>query len=212
LTAYDEQDELEKLKTWWKNYGTAVVIGVLLGVGALAGYRYWTQHQEQRLQEASALYQQLVLSLREKKTEVARETGTLLLKDFPGTPYGGMAGLLLARLDFDSGDLKAARARLQWVMDNARDPATANAARLRLARLLLGEGDKDGAAALLDVKDRAGFESEYDELRGDIYAAQGKREAARSAYREALKHLPADSPYVRVLNMKLDDLGTEQPS
>jgi predicted negative regulator of RcsB-dependent stress response len=212
LTAYDEQEELEKLKAWWKNYGTSLIIGVLLGAAVLVGFRYWTQHKEQRLQDASILYNQLVQDVRGRKTEAAREVGETLVKDYSATPYAGMAGLLLARLDFDAGDAKAARAHLQWVIDHARDAAAANAARLRLARLLAGAGEQDAALAMLNTKDRAGFEGEYEELRGDIYAAQGKRDEARGAYREALRHLPPDSPYLPVLNMKLDDLGPEKAS
>ena len=212
MTAYDEQEELEKLKAWWKNYGTSLVIGVLLGAAVLVGFRYWTQHKELRLQDASVLYNQLVQDASGKKTEAAREVGETLVKDYSATPYAGMAGLLLARLDFDAGDAKSARTHLQWVIDHAKDPATVNTARLRLARLLVGGGDKDAALALLNSSDRSGFEGEYEELRGDIYAAQGKRDEARTAYREALKHLPADSPYLPVLNMKLDDLGPGKAS
>lgn len=212
MTAYDEQEELEKLKAWWKNYGNSLIFGVLLGAAVLVGFRYWTQSKEQRLQDASVLYNQLVLEVRSKKTDDARKAGESLINDYSATPYAGMAGLLLARLDFDAGDTKAARAHLQWVLDHAKDPAAVNAARLRLARLLVGSGDKDAALALLNAKDQAGFEGEYEELRGDIYAALGKRDEARAAYSEALKHLPPDSPYIPVLNMKLDDLGPEKTS
>jgi len=212
LTAYDEQEELEKLKAWWKNYGNALIFGVLLGAAALFGYRYWTQYQEQRLQDASALYNQLILEMPNKKTDAARKTGESLVNGYSATPYAGMAGLLLARLDIEAGDAKTARAHLQWVIDHAKDTATISAARLRLARLLIGSGEKDAALALLDVKDQAGFEGEYEELRGDIYAAQGKRDEARAAYGEALKHLPADSTYIPILKMKLDDLGPGRAS
>ena len=185
---------------------------MLLGAAVLVGFRYWTQSKEQRLQDASVLYNQLVSDMRGKKTDDARKAGESLINDFSATPYAGMAGLLLARLDFDAGDAKAARAHLQWVIDHARDPATVSAARLRLARLLVGSGEKDAALALLNAKDQAGFEGEYEELRGDIYAAQGKRDEARTAYSAALKRLPPDSPYIPVLNMKLDDLGPEKTS
>jgi predicted negative regulator of RcsB-dependent stress response len=80
---------------------------------------------------------------------------------------------------------------------------------LRLARILLDSGDKEAALALLTVKDRAGFEAEYEELKGDVHVSQGQREAARAAYREALKYLPSESPYAPILKMKLDDLGPE---
>ncbi|MGE5241186.1 MAG: YfgM family protein [Bacteroidota bacterium] len=212
MTAYDEQEELEKLKAWWKNYGTSLIIGVLLGAAVLVGFRYWTQSKEQRLQDASVLYNQMVQDMRGKKNDDARKTGESLVNDYSATPYAGMAGLLLARLDFDAGDAKTARTHLQWVIDHAKDPATAGAARLRLARLLIGGGEQDAALALLNSKEQGGFEGEYQELRGDIYAAQGKRDDARAAYREALKRLPPDSPYLPVLKMKLDDLGPEKTS
>jgi len=211
LSAYDEQEELEKLKAWWKNYGNSLIFGILLGAGILAGVRYWKQHTEQSLQTASALYNQMLQNYH-VKPDAARKSGEELVKEYASTPYAGMAGLMLARMNFDAGDTAGARKQLQWVMENAGDAATVHTARLRLARLDLDSGDKDAALALLNVKDQDGFESEYEELKGDIYLAKGQRNQARAAYREALKHLAEGSPYARILNMKLDDLGPEQSS
>lgn len=212
MAAYEEQEDLEKLKAWWKNYGNALIFGVILGGAILVGFRYWTQHVEQQRQAAAVLYDRMLQDLRSNKYDVARHSGESLVNDYSSTPYAGMAGLMLARMDFNAGDTAAARQQLQWVLKNAGDPATKNAARLRLARLYLSSGDQKSALALLDAQDQAGFESEYAELKGDIYSAQGHRGQARAAYREALKHLPADSPYVQILNMKLDDLGPEKSS
>lgn len=212
MTAYEEQEELDKLKSWWKNYGNSVIFGVLLGAAVLVGFRYWTQHVEQRSQDASALYDRMMHDLHDRKFDAARQSGESLLKDYSSTPYAGMTGLLLARLDFETGDKAGARQHLQWVMDHAKDAATVHAARLRLARIILDGGDKPAALALLDVKDQAGFEAEYAELRGDIYRAQDQLTQARNAYRDALKQLPESSPYAPVIRMKLDDLGPEKSS
>ncbi|MHB8729020.1 MAG: YfgM family protein [Sulfuricaulis sp.] len=211
MSSYDEQEDLERLKTWWKNYGNTVIFGMLLGAAILVGVRYWNQHTEQRLQAASLLYNQMLQNFHTQPGN-ARKSGEDLIKDYASTPYAGMAGLMLARMDYDAGDTAAARKQLQWVMTNAGDAATVHSARLRLARLYLDGGDKDAALALLNVKDQGGFESEYEELRGDIYFAKGQIDQARAAYREALKHLAQGSPYVRILNMKLDDLGPERSS
>jgi predicted negative regulator of RcsB-dependent stress response len=99
---------------------------------------------------------------------------------------------------------------LQWVVDHVEDEAVAHAARLRLARLYFGDGEKDAALALLNVNGEGGFKSEYEELRGDIYLAQGEKNRARVAYREALRSLPPGSPYAQILNIKLDDLGPDK--
>lgn len=212
MTAYAEQEELEKLKAWWKEYGNALIVGVLLGAAVLFGVRYWIQHTEQSLQAASVLYDQLRQDWHVKKLGTARQSAQTLMNDYSSTPYAGMAALMLARMDFDVGDVAAARLHLQWVLDHGKEAATVHAARLRLARLLLNSGDKDAALALLNMQDPSGFVAEYEELKGDIYTAQGKHEQARLSYREALKHLPAGSPYAPILNMKLDDLGPEQTS
>ena len=209
MTAYADQEELDKLKDWWKKYGNALIAGVLLGAVILGGIRYWTQDEEQRFHAASVIYEQLVQGFQARKTDAVRLSGESLIKDYSSTPYAGMAALILARLDFDAGDMIGARKHLQWVVDNADADATVHAARLRLARIILAGGDKDAALALLQVSDQAGFKSEYEELKGDIYAAQGNSQQARAAYREALKQAPAGAAYASVLNMKLDDQGPE---
>jgi len=158
------------------------------------------------------LYDRMLQDFHSKKLETARQSGESLLNDSSSTPYAGMAGLLLARMDFEAGDVLSGRKHLQWVVEHAKDAATMHAARLRLARINLDSGDKQAALALLDVKDQAGFEAEYAELKGDIYLAQGQREQARAAYRDALKRLPEDSLYAPLLKMKLDDLGPEKSS
>lgn len=208
MSAYTEQEELEKLKSWWKNYGGSLITGVALGLAILFGYRYWTDYRQTQREQASALYQQLVADLGGSRPD-ALATGTKLIDDYTSTPYAGMAALLLARQAYDSGEKSAARRHLEWILANSDDAATQHAARLRLARLHIEAGELEAVAALIEVKDIAGFESEYHELRGDVALAQNKRAAARAAYEEALKHLPETSPYRSVLSMKRDDIGTE---
>jgi len=210
VTSYTEQEELDKLKAWWKNYGNSLIFGVLLGVIVLFGFRYWSHQKEQSLVDASALYDQMVQSLRTSNRDEAMKTGDTLIKEYASTPYAAMAALLHARVDHEAGDTVSARKNLQWVIDNARDSGAIHAARLRLARLLVNSGEMDAALALANVKDQAGFEAEYLELKGDVLSAQGHRDEARTAYREALKHVPSGSPYLPVLTMKLDDLGPEK--
>ncbi len=212
MSAYAEQEDLERLKAWWKNYGSSIIVGILLGAALLAGFRFWTKYNEEQLHAAAEVYERMFQSFHGKNPAAAQRLGESLIDRYASTPYAGMAGLLLARLHFEAGDTVKARQHLQWVLDKADDAAVRHAARLRLARILLDAGDKEAALTRLNVKNRAGFEAEYEELAGDIRLAQGQREAARSAYREALKYLTAGSPYAAILKMKLDDLGAEKAS
>lgn len=207
MSAYTEQEELEKIKAWWKNYGGALILGVVLGLGLLFGNKYWNQYQESQREAASDIYVDMLQQVREGRTEPARANATRLMQDYDSTPYAGMAALMLARLSFDAGDLAATRTHLQWAVDHARDPAAKHAARLRLGRVLLEAGEYPAALALTEVSRQAGFEAEYTELRGDVLVAQGKHAEARDAYGIALKQMSADSPHRRAVRMKLDDLG-----
>ena len=53
MAAYDleEQDQLEDLKAWWKQWGntiSGVVIAVCVGVIAVQGWRWWSQQQAEK--------------------------------------------------------------------------------------------------------------------------------------------------------------------
>jgi len=210
VSAYSAQEELDQLKTWWKNYGASIVVGVTLGAVLLFGYRYWSQHVEATREAASALYDQLIDAARANKPE-AGVAGEKLMHDYASTPYAGMGVLVLARQAHLAGDRALARQHLEWALAHAADSATQHAARLHLARLLLDLGELQAVTPLLEVKDVAGFEAEYLELKGDVAVKQGEKDAARTAYRAALEKLGQESPYRSVVSMKLDDLGTEKP-
>ncbi len=206
MSAYTEQEELEKLKAWWKSYGSALLVGVVIGLVLLFGNKYWKEHQERQRQEASALYEQLLDAQRRGDAQAVRSAGAKLIQDYDATPYAGMAALAVARAAAEAGDLAGARTQLEWVLAHGRDPAVQHAARLRLGRVLLAMGELDKVLALVDVKEAAGFQAEYLELKGDALLAAGRRDEARSAYQEALKQARPGTRSA-TLGIKLDDLA-----
>ena len=53
---YNEQEQWERVKQWLRENGLWIILGILLGLGALAGWRWWEQRVETRHQSASADY------------------------------------------------------------------------------------------------------------------------------------------------------------
>jgi predicted negative regulator of RcsB-dependent stress response len=125
--------------------------------------------------------------------------------------------LLAARVQVDAGDAKNARVQLAWAAENAKDTGLRELARLRLAAVMLDEKAYDEAMKQLDAEPAAAFAPRFAELRGDVFAAQGKIAEARSAYDMALAKFDALAKddetrqrggYKEVVQAKRDSLGT----
>lgn len=209
MTAYsrEEEEQLEELKKWWQKYRNHVIYGLLAGIVTIVGVRAWMVHQGNVAVSASNEYEQLQLELAQGNAEAVLKRGAYIIDSYPRTPYAALAAFALAREHVEQGDLPAARARLQWVIDHAGQPEFVHLARLRLGKLLLAMGEGAQALALIEPVKPGAFGAEYAELKGDIYAETGQPDKARQAYQQALDQLgPAGDS--RALRIKLNDLGS----
>jgi predicted negative regulator of RcsB-dependent stress response len=202
----EEQEQLDAVKAWWKAHGIKVVAGVTLFVVGVAGFRLWGAYQHKQLNEASAIFQTLAREFSSGDAQRIRSVAGEIIDKYPRTIYAVDAALLAAKVNFDSGDLKSAKAQLQWVIDHARDTQSQDIARLRLAGILLDEKSYDEAVKLLDAKHDSAFDGLYSDLKGDVLATQGKTDEARKAYQAALEKMPDNSPARPLVQTKLDAL------
>lgn len=220
MAAYDleEQEQISELKTWWKMHGNRVTGLLLAAALAVAGWQGWNFYQRQQGAAASRLYAALEQAVMERNARKVREVAGELIEKHPRTTYAAMAALTSARLQFDAGDLKTARAQLQWAAEKGGDRDLRDLARLRLAHVLVDDQAADEALKLLAEAPAPAFAPRFDELRGDILLGQGKREEARSAYQSALARQEAldktasppagaDVQYRNLLQLKTDALG-----
>ncbi len=204
-----EEEQAERLKKWWKENATSIIVGVVIGVGAIVGINLWRDYQTTQSESASGLYEHMLSAYRQQQPDQATATAEQIVREYTSSPYAGKAGLLLAKIHYENKDIENTEARLRWVIDNAVESATAHAARLRLGRVLLAEGKIQQVKNLLAVTDYGGFESEYKELEGDLYFEMGAPVSAKSAYQRALEMLADGSNYEDILLMKLDNVATE---
>lgn len=207
--AYDleEQDQIDAFKAFWNKYGTLLLAVVTVVLLAIAGWRGWNWYQQRESAAASVVYEQLRDAAQKRDVARVKEVSGVLFSEYARTAYGQMGALLTAKAHAEAGDSKAARAPLQWAIDNARDLEYRHLARLRLAGLLLDEKSFDEALKLLTVSDAGSFAGSYADARGDVLLAQDRRDDARLAYREALERLTPSSPIRPLVQMKLDSLG-----
>jgi len=208
MSAYDleEQEQLAALKAWWKEHGGAIVLGATLVLAAIGAWNGWTWYQRSQAAQAAVLYDTLQKAARANDLKTIRETAGAILENFPRSAYAPLAALVSAKAQFQAGDLKTARAQLQWAIERARSDEIRSIATLRLASVLLDDNEPDAALKILEAKPHPGFEALYASQRGDIFAAQKKRSEARAAYKAALEKAEA-GPLRDALRLKLEALG-----
>ncbi len=198
-----EEEQVEAIKKWWKENGTSVVAGLVIGLGAVFGWQGWTSYQERIKKEASVSFNQLMTAVERRDAESASSQAELLRMEYDSTSYGVFAAMTQARLKLEQGDSAAARSQLEWAIQNSPDQSLTQLVQLNLARVLFTDGDMDGAAKLADVRE-GGFSGDFAVLRGDIAVAKQDTASAHEAYTLALS-LNVTNP--ELLQMKLDDLA-----
>ena len=205
----DEQEQLDQLKAFWKQYGNALTWLVTL---ALLGYAGWTGYQvweNRKAAQASTLYE--AFDKAAQAGDLAKVDRALadLSADYGGTLYAQQARLLAAKLYVDKGNLDAAKTALQTVVEKAPDEGYKALARLRLASVLADQKNYDAALKLLGEDIPKSFEALASDRRGDILALQGQKEQAKAAYELAYKQADETAPYRGMIEVKMRALGIQ---
>jgi len=208
MSTYDleEQEQLAALKAWWKEHGGGVALAAVLVAAAVAAWNGWIWYQRSQAAQAAALYETLQKAARANDLKATQDTAGSILENYPRSAYAPLAALVSAKVQFQAGDLKTARAQLQWVAEHAASDEIRSIASLRLASVLLDDKEPDAALKALEAKPHPGFEALYAAQRGDILMVQKKREEARVAYRAALEKAEP-GPLREGLRLKLEALG-----
>jgi predicted negative regulator of RcsB-dependent stress response len=203
-----EEQQIAALKSWWKENGSSIVTGIVLGLAVLFGGKAWFAYQERTAQNASNVYMMMMNALETGDAATVTERAGLLIADFSGTPYATFAALALAKQQLGEGKLEAAQAQLQWALDNSGAGVIQDVARLRLVRVLVARGELDAAEQLLgQALPGSAFDALYTELRGDIYLARGEGVLASDAYQQALAATALDAPGRQLLQLKYDNFS-----
>jgi predicted negative regulator of RcsB-dependent stress response len=202
-----EQEQLDTLKAWWKENGNRLLGVLLIAVVAMGGWRGWQYYQNKQSSEAATLYAGFLQQLESNDAKRVNDAAAAVMDKYTASGYAPRAALLAAQVNEQGKEAARAKTQLQWVIDHAAEAGLKDAARLRLAAVLLDEKNYADAMKLLEAKHPASFDGLYADLRGDVLSAQGKTDEARSAYKLAYEKTDAKSMYRNLIQMKMDALG-----
>ena len=203
----EEQEQLDQLKHFWKQYGNLITWGLILVLGAVAAWNGYHRWQHDQSLQAAAMYDEVEKLVQGGDAQKA-ERGFNDMKDrFAKTAYTQQAGLLVAKMVYESGKVDSAKATLNWLVENAADKGYASVARLRLSAVLIDAKAYDEALRLLGTGVADEFAALTGDRKGDIYILQGKKSEAKAEYEKAYKAFDAQSEYRRLVGVKLNALG-----
>jgi predicted negative regulator of RcsB-dependent stress response len=206
-TSYlSDQDQIQLIKKWCRDNGLFTLAMILAVLLLSYGWRYWQESRERNSDTASIIYEQLLSDVANQQQANFLNAATKLTTDYSYTPYASLAALIWAQTAVKDNNLNTAINQLQWVIDHSRSHELKQIARIRLARVLLAQGKYQAALASLSTVEVTNYSSLMNEVKGDIYLAQGKRLEASAAYQNALKTLPNSEPNRIFLQMKYDQL------
>jgi len=198
-----DEERLDIIKKWWKENGSSIVTGVVLGLAVLFGSKAWFSYQETNAQTASNIYMTMIAALENGDAAAVSVKADMLVMEHGSSPYATLAALAMAKIKIETGELNDAQAQLRWVLDNSKSGIFRDTARLRLARVLIAMEDLDAAEALLqEPASGDAFDPLYTEVKGDVNVARGDIGAAHSAYQQALAETADGSPGRHMLELK----------
>lgn len=181
-----DDEQAEAVKGWLRENALFLVGGLVLGIGGLFGWNQWQGLQQSQAEQASAIYDRLLLQASQQRIAEAEEALRELESGFSRTGYVDQSRLAIAGMHMERNMPEQAAAYLQAVLDGRASSALQHVARLRLARVRLYQEQPDAALALLAVTDTGEFTARYHEVRGDAQAEAGNLEEARREYEQAL--------------------------
>jgi len=205
----EEQEQLDQLKAFWKQYGNLVSWLLVAVLGAYAAWNGWNAYQRDQGAKAGALYDEIEKAAQEVDADRATRVFADMQARYPRATFTHQAGLVAARVESEKGQNDAARASLAWVADHAGDGGLQGIARLRLAGLLLDAAKYDEALKQLDAIDSPEFTALAADRRGDVLLAQGKSADAQAAYLKAWNAMDPKIDYRRLVEAKLNLLGVQ---
>jgi predicted negative regulator of RcsB-dependent stress response len=205
----EEQEQLDQLKHFWKQYGNLITWGLIVILGAAAawnGYHLWQRNQSV---QAAAMYDEVEKVVRGGDPQKAERAFSDMKERFSSAIYTQQAGLLVAKMTYESGKIDSSKAILGWLVDSGSDKGYSSVARLRLSAVLIDTKSYEDALKLLSSGISDEFSALADDRRGDVYVLQGKKAEAKAVYQKAYRSFEDQSEYRRLVGVKLNALGVD---
>ena len=199
-----EEQQVEAIKGFWKENGMTVIAGLVIGLGGFVGYNtYKDSVAEEQVMVAEGF--QAVMESVGQDQQAFTTAANKFIDENAESSYAPLTALALAKQAAQSQDWPQVQKHLETAVAKAKDNGIKAIATIRLARVQVQQEAYEPALATLSAELPTSFKAQIEEIKGDIYLKQDKKDLARNAYQAAI-----DANGLTTnpgLQIKLDDLA-----
>lgn len=201
-----DEERAEQLKKWIKEYGMAVVLALVLGIGGVIGWNYYQDYSvgvDEGASDAFADY----LESRGLGLPIDEHV-ELIESEYGHSGYVLLLYLYQAKDAVADEDYGSALKILQKAQDVGSGTSLEDLISIRIAKVLYQLERQQEALNVLQSLGSGQFQSLALELQGDIYRSMSEFEDARKSYIASIEALPEEfSP--DILKQKLGVLPVQ---
>lgn len=204
--AFDnDEQQSEYFKDFFNQHKIKIFSAVAIFLLAFFAYQYFLSANQSKTEEASQLFQEILVSKVDKIDEIKLKVNRLQ-NEFGGSPYAARASIYYSKLLVEMGDYSSAIEELKWASSDEIEPSIQSMASYLLGNLYLVQGDFDNALSVAEKISTQGYIGLANDLKGDIYMAKGDKENAIKSYQLALNHFGGQGEFHKVVENKLNSI------
>jgi len=205
--AFDnDEQQSEHFKNFYNLHKFKIFSAIALFLVAFFAYQYLESVNQSNDEEASQLFQDVIVSKIGNIDEIKSKVGELQ-NDFSNSPYAARASIYYSKLLVETGDYTAAAKELIWASGENIEPSIQSMANYLLGNLYLVEKKLDEALEVANKIITDGYIGLANDLKGDIYLAKGDKENAIKSYELALKYFGGQGELHKVIENKLNSIS-----
>jgi predicted negative regulator of RcsB-dependent stress response len=205
--AFDnDEQQSEYFKNFYNLHKVKIFSAIAVFLVAFFTYQYLKGLNESKDQEASQLFQDVLVSKIGNIDEIKSKVD-LLQSDFSNSPYAARASIYYSKLLVETGDYSAAAKELIWASGKNIEPSIQSMANYLLGNLYLVEKKLDEALEVANKIITDGYIGLANDLKGDIYLAKGDKVNAIKSYELALNYFGGQGELHKVIENKLNSIS-----
>ncbi|MDG1095094.1 MAG: tetratricopeptide repeat protein [Methylophilaceae bacterium] len=205
--AFDnDEQQSEHFKNFYNLHKFKIFSAIAVFLVAFFAYQYLESVNQSNDEEASQLFQDVIVSKIGNIDEIKLKVGELQ-NDFSNSPYAARASIYYSKLLVETGDYTAAAKELIWASGENIEPSIQSMANYLLGNLYLVEKKLDEALEVANKIITDGYIGLANDLKGDIYLAKGDKENAIKSYELALNYFGGQGELHKVIENKLNSIS-----